>query len=99
MRSASPSPERIRLSTTAGRSWMETLSNMDVFRPSATEQTIAAPVLLARQQAMQGSVERPTAPINIAVDGFVTDAIAARFLGHAPGNLLRRPALGEALQN
>src|ERR1035438_9988468 len=29
MRSASQSPERVLVSTTAGRSWMETLSNMD----------------------------------------------------------------------
>ncbi len=48
---------------------------------------------------MQGVVERPTAPINVAIDGFVADAVAAGLLCQAPGNLLWRPSLGEALQN
>src|SRR5271166_81411 len=68
-------------------------------RPSAIGQTLSATVLLARQPAMQRFVEGPTAPINVTVDRFVADAVAARRLGHAPGNLLRRPPRGETLQN
>ena len=48
---------------------------------------------------MQSLVERPTAPINVAIDGFIADAVAARSPGQASGNLLRRPSLGEALQD
>src|SRR5579863_67568 len=68
-------------------------------RPSPIGQTLSTTVLLARQPAMQGFVEGPTAPINVTVNGFVADAVAVRSLGHAPGNLLRRPTRGETLQN
>src|ERR1700704_165169 len=68
-------------------------------RPAGARQTLSATVLLARQPAMQGFVERPTAPINVAIDRFVADAVVARSLCHASGNLLGRPSLGEALQN
>ena len=68
-------------------------------RPSAVGQTLSATVLLARQPAMQRFVEGPTAPINVTVDRLVADAVAARSLGHAPGNLLRRPSRDEMLQN
>ena len=68
-------------------------------RPSAIGQTPSATILLARQPAVQRLVERPTAPINVMVNRFVADAVAARRLGHAPGNLLGRPSRGETLQN
>ncbi len=69
------------------------------FRPSAIGLTLSTTVLLTRQPAMQGFLERPTAPINVTIDGFIADAVAARSPGQASGNLLRRPSLGQALQD
>ncbi len=68
-------------------------------RPSAILPTLSATVLLARQAAMQRLVERPSAPINVAIDRFIADPTAGGILGQTSGNLLGRPALREAAQN
>lgn len=68
-------------------------------RPSAIPPTLSATALLAGQPAMQGFMERPSAPIDVAIDRFVTDPLAGWSPCHPSCNLLGRPSLGEALEN
>ena len=66
------------------------------FGPASSFPAVPPAVFMTREQAVEGSVERPTAPVNVAIDRFVTDRSASLLPGHSSCDLFRLPALGEA---